>query len=88
MLNEQCVTDFADPSGPTVRAGRHRFGQAVWAEDLAAVSAVVLPLLPEAVLAAVALVHVVLVLPSDLQEFVVEPNVILGKASIESLSHM
>jgi hypothetical protein len=50
-----------------VGSGRNRFDQAVRAENFSAVPAVVLPLVAEAVLAAVALVDVVLVLPPDLK---------------------
>ena len=67
-MNEQGVADVADSGRSAVRAGRDCFAEAVWAEYLPAVPAVVLALLPEAVLAAVALVHVILVLPSNLQE--------------------
>jgi hypothetical protein len=67
MLNEQSVAHIANTSWSTMRAGRDCFAEAVWAEDLSAVPTVVLALLSEAVLAAVALVNVVLVLPSNLE---------------------
>jgi len=67
VLNEQRVAHVTHPGRSTVGSGRNRFDQAVRAENFSAVPAVVLPLVAEAVLAAVALVDVVLVLPPDLK---------------------
>jgi len=67
VLDEQGVADVADASRTLVRSAGNRFGQAVRAENLSAVSAVDFALLAEPVLAAVALVDVVFVLPANLK---------------------
>ena len=67
VLHEQRVADVADLGGPAGGPARHRLGDAVRAEDAAAVAAVVLPpVRRQGRLAVLARRHVVLVLPPNL----------------------